>query len=213
MRGPEVDSLAWAGAPPASPGEEAGRQARPPRHRKEDQGTLSVSKDAAAHNENSGRGGMRPSKVVEGGGFLSAVGESGQVGEDVVRFLGVLQRDPNSSVASVRMGRSDLFRCVRGVGIRNLLAGKILRRGMATGVARGRGQYSLFGAVSFGGCGVCVGPWLIHKRVLFRVDNMAVVQVINRQSAREAQVLQLLRVFVLECLRRDIYFRARHVPG
>ncbi|KAJ1103650.1 hypothetical protein NDU88_001071 [Pleurodeles waltl] len=48
---------------------------------------------------------------------------------------------------------------------------------------------------------VCVwGQWLMHKRVLFRVDNMAVVQVINRQSAREAQVLQLLRVFVLECL-------------
>ncbi|KAJ1164987.1 hypothetical protein NDU88_005417 [Pleurodeles waltl] len=37
-----------------------------------------------------------------------------------------------------------------------------------------------------------------HKRVLFRVDNLSVVQMVNRQSAREAQVLQLLRVFALQ---------------
>ncbi|KAJ1125403.1 hypothetical protein NDU88_003835 [Pleurodeles waltl] len=61
---------------------------------------------------------------------------------------------------------------------------------------------------------VCLwGAELRHSRVLFRVDNMAVVQMVNRQSAREAGVLQLMCVFVLQCLRNDIHFRARHVPG
>ncbi|KAJ1161042.1 hypothetical protein NDU88_001530 [Pleurodeles waltl] len=46
-----------------------------------------------------------------------------------------------------------------------------------------------------------------------KVDNLAMVQVINRQSTRDTQVLKLLRVFVLQCLRHDIYFRARHVHG
>ncbi|KAJ1137545.1 hypothetical protein NDU88_003943 [Pleurodeles waltl] len=39
---------------------------------------------------------------------------------------------------------------------------------------------------------VCLwGTELRHSRVLFRVDNMVVVQMVNRQSAREAGVLQL----------------------
>ncbi|KAJ1129019.1 hypothetical protein NDU88_007390 [Pleurodeles waltl] len=61
---------------------------------------------------------------------------------------------------------------------------------------------------------VCLwGAELRQSRVLFRVDNMAVVQLVNRQSAREARVLQLMHVFVLQCLRNDIHFRARHVLG
>ncbi|KAJ1128498.1 hypothetical protein NDU88_006876 [Pleurodeles waltl] len=61
---------------------------------------------------------------------------------------------------------------------------------------------------------VCLwGAELRHSRVLFRVDNMAVEQMVNRQSAREAGVLQLMRVFVLQCLQNDIHFRVRHVPG
>ncbi|KAJ1191631.1 hypothetical protein NDU88_000947 [Pleurodeles waltl] len=61
---------------------------------------------------------------------------------------------------------------------------------------------------------VCLwGEELSHSRVLFRVDNLAVVQMVNRQSAREAGLLQLLRVFVLQCLRNDIQFSAKHVPG
>ncbi|KAJ1184490.1 hypothetical protein NDU88_001296 [Pleurodeles waltl] len=61
---------------------------------------------------------------------------------------------------------------------------------------------------------VCLwGAELSHSLVLFRVDNLAVVQTVNRQSAREAGLLQLLRVFVLQCLRNDIQFSAKHVPG
>ncbi|KAJ1089976.1 hypothetical protein NDU88_003116 [Pleurodeles waltl] len=61
---------------------------------------------------------------------------------------------------------------------------------------------------------VCLwGQELRHSRVLFHVDSLTVVQAVNRQSARDAHVLQLRRVFVLQCLRNDIFFRARHVPG
>ncbi|XP_069093123.1 uncharacterized protein [Pleurodeles waltl] len=61
---------------------------------------------------------------------------------------------------------------------------------------------------------VCLwGSELQHSRVLSRVDNMTVVQLVNRQSAREAGVLQLMHVFVLQCLRHDIHFIARYVPG
>ncbi|KAJ1096691.1 hypothetical protein NDU88_001824 [Pleurodeles waltl] len=60
----------------------------------------------------------------------------------------------------------------------------------------------------------CVwGHLLEHLRVLFHSDNLAVVHLVNRKSARELQVLRLLRVFVLHCLRHDIHFTARHVLG
>lgn len=44
------------------------------------------------------------------------------------------------------------------------------------------------------------GAGLSHRRVLFRVDNMSVVEVVNRHSVRSAQVLKLLRVFVFGLL-------------
>ncbi|XP_078500441.1 uncharacterized protein LOC144755420 [Lissotriton helveticus] len=45
------------------------------------------------------------------------------------------------------------------------------------------------------------GQDLAHKKVLFRIDNRAVVDIINRQSARDTQILKLLRVFVLGSLK------------
>ncbi|KAJ1177127.1 hypothetical protein NDU88_002389 [Pleurodeles waltl] len=55
---------------------------------------------------------------------------------------------------------------------------------------------------------VCVwGHLLEHRRVLFRVDNLAVVHLVNRQSAREPQVLRLLRVFVLHSLGARVTWR------
>ncbi|KAJ1135276.1 hypothetical protein NDU88_001717 [Pleurodeles waltl] len=57
---------------------------------------------------------------------------------------------------------------------------------------------------------VCLwGAELRHSRAIFHVDNLAVVQIVNRQTSQEARVLQLMRVLVLQCLRNDIYFRAR----
>ncbi|KAJ1160938.1 hypothetical protein NDU88_001427 [Pleurodeles waltl] len=62
---------------------------------------------------------------------------------------------------------------------------------------------------------VCLwGAELRHSRMLFRVDNMAVVQLVNRQSAREAGVLQLMRVFKSEAESgRQHGAEARSIPG
>lgn len=54
---------------------------------------------------------------------------------------------------------------------------------------------------------------LRNKRVLFMTDNESVVHVINKQTAKDTKMLGLLRAMVLICLRNNIFFRARHIPG
>ena len=54
---------------------------------------------------------------------------------------------------------------------------------------------------------------LRNKRVLFMSDNESVVHVINKQTAKDTKMLGLLRAMVLICLRNNIFFRARHIPG
>ena len=53
------------------------------------------------------------------------------------------------------------------------------------------------------------GESLANKRILFFTDNDSVVQVINRQTSKNKELLQL----VLICLRHNILFRARHIQG
>ncbi|KAM4808264.1 adhesion G-protein coupled receptor V1 [Rhinophrynus dorsalis] len=50
-------------------------------------------------------------------------------------------------------------------------------------------------------------------RIVFHSDNMGVVQSVNNLSASSPPVLALLRRLVLCCLRLNLSFRARHVPG
>lgn len=54
---------------------------------------------------------------------------------------------------------------------------------------------------------------LAHRKFIFGVVNMAVVQVVNKQSARDEQVLKLMRVFILSCLKCDKQLRPKHIPG
>ena len=54
---------------------------------------------------------------------------------------------------------------------------------------------------------------LRNKRVLFTTDTENVVHVINKQTAKDPKMLGLLRAMVLICLRNNIFFRARHIPG
>ncbi|XP_077773920.1 uncharacterized protein LOC144325210 [Podarcis muralis] len=51
------------------------------------------------------------------------------------------------------------------------------------------------------------------RRVCFWTDNLAVVNVLAKLSSRSPRVSALLRVFVLHCLRCNIVFSARFVPG
>nr|XP_028594215.1 uncharacterized protein LOC114601207 [Podarcis muralis] len=57
------------------------------------------------------------------------------------------------------------------------------------------------------------GTLFSNSRVCFWSDNEAVVRVISRQSAKSQRVIRVLRLFVLECLRHNIYFTARFIPG
>lgn len=57
------------------------------------------------------------------------------------------------------------------------------------------------------------GEQLVNRRICFWSDNMAVVHCISRLTSSSPPVLALLRHLVLRCLQRNIWFRARHVPG
>ena len=57
------------------------------------------------------------------------------------------------------------------------------------------------------------GQVMANKKVCFFSDNMAVVQVINKQTGKDRNIMKLLRRFIVHCLKFSILFRAKHVPG
>lgn len=57
------------------------------------------------------------------------------------------------------------------------------------------------------------GPKWANQRVMFLSDNTAVVEVINRQTAKDTQLMCLLRKLIVACLSYNICFRAKHIPG
>lgn len=52
---------------------------------------------------------------------------------------------------------------------------------------------------------------MVDHAIHFRCDNIAVVQVINLFSPKFDQVMKLVRVFTLKCLRLNLLFLAWHV--
>lgn len=57
------------------------------------------------------------------------------------------------------------------------------------------------------------GSEMANRKILFMSDNMAVVEVINKQSSKEKCLMHLLRRLVLVCLSKNIFFKAKHIPG
>lgn len=57
------------------------------------------------------------------------------------------------------------------------------------------------------------GQVMANKKVCFFSDNMAVVQVINKQTGKDRNIMKLLRRFIVHCLKFSILFRAKHVSG
>lgn len=49
--------------------------------------------------------------------------------------------------------------------------------------------------------------------VTFWRDNQAAVQILNSLSSQSERVMNLIRVFMLRCLKFNILFLARHMPG
>ena len=57
------------------------------------------------------------------------------------------------------------------------------------------------------------GPALRNQRVILWCDNEAVVAIINSQTSGCPRIMKLVRMFVVLCLKLNIHFKARHVPG
>ena len=57
------------------------------------------------------------------------------------------------------------------------------------------------------------GTSLRCKRIIERRDNEAVVSVVNGQTSKYPEIMQLLRFFVLQCLKNNVAFSARQIPG
>ena len=57
------------------------------------------------------------------------------------------------------------------------------------------------------------GNKMANNRVLFRCDNIAIVQVINKQTAKYTEIMTILRPLILCLLKHNIRFRAEHIPG
>lgn len=57
------------------------------------------------------------------------------------------------------------------------------------------------------------GPYLCHKKVLFKTDNSAVAAIINRQTCKDAFTMALVRRLVITSMRFNILFKAEYIPG
>ena len=54
---------------------------------------------------------------------------------------------------------------------------------------------------------------LANSSIVFHCDNEAIVQIINKQSSRDVQVMKLLRPMILVMLKYNITFKSVHIPG
>ena len=59
----------------------------------------------------------------------------------------------------------------------------------------------------------CWGPRLANRKVRFHTDNESVVHIINKQSSNCDRIMHLVRLFVCQCLRYNVTFKAVHIPG
>ena len=57
------------------------------------------------------------------------------------------------------------------------------------------------------------GEGLKGKRIILRSDNQAVISILNRQTSKCPRIMRLVRFFVLQCLKLNIAFYAKHIAG
>jgi len=57
------------------------------------------------------------------------------------------------------------------------------------------------------------GEELKGRRIVLRSDNQSAVNIINKQTSRCPSIMKLVRFFVLQCLKCNLAFTARHIPG
>ena len=54
---------------------------------------------------------------------------------------------------------------------------------------------------------------MADKCVVFFTDNAAVVDIVNKQTSKHQSIMVLIRDLVSSCLRHNVLFRAKHIPG
>ena len=52
-----------------------------------------------------------------------------------------------------------------------------------------------------------------NRCIVFFSDNHAVVDIINKQTSREPKIMVLVCRLVLNCLKYNILFKSKHIPG
>lgn len=57
------------------------------------------------------------------------------------------------------------------------------------------------------------GTHLSNQKILFFSDNLAVVQVVNKQSCKDKTLMKLVRRLVVAAMKNNILFKAKHIPG
>ena len=57
------------------------------------------------------------------------------------------------------------------------------------------------------------GDELRNKKIVFRVDNIAVVHIINTMTSKSDRVMTVLRALTLRCLHLNVVVKARHISG
>ena len=57
------------------------------------------------------------------------------------------------------------------------------------------------------------GSELKNKKVLFHVDNLSLVTIINKQSCKSKRVMELIRHFVFRLMLHSVIFKADHIAG
>lgn len=56
------------------------------------------------------------------------------------------------------------------------------------------------------------GVRLANKKVLFHIDNQALVTILNKQTSKSQGVMFLLCPFIIDCMLHNICFRVVHIP-
>ncbi len=57
------------------------------------------------------------------------------------------------------------------------------------------------------------GDRLAGKRIILRSDNAGVVAILNKLTSRCPEIMKLVRFLVLQCLKVNLAFTAKHIPG
>ena len=57
------------------------------------------------------------------------------------------------------------------------------------------------------------GHLMADKCVVFFTDNVAVVDIINKQTSKHQSIMVLIRDLVSSCLTHNVLFHAKHIPG